>query len=322
MGDVLYTTVGSYGNTAVVKTDKRFAFQRHIAHIKPDPKKADATFLAKMLESPGVRRQVDKVARGVAQKTVNLAELKGLLVFAPELEKQRVFAARVHSIEQLKSGHQAALTRLDELFASLQHRAFRGELMAPETAPRKGMTPRAVDFEGLHKLERDAGLEALIFVINRRPDRDLYASLKTLYVADKMHLEKHGQLIYGETYNALPMGPVPDAAYLAVKVLRNEEMFSPFDDAATRAAMKVQGKQLIPLRDADLSKLDSAAIESLESAIRYFAGATFGEVKAATHDAAFHRTQPNAPIPMQYLIDMLPAKARQQHWGDEASAVF
>ena len=36
VGDVLYTTVGSYGNVAVVSSSKKFAFQRHIAHIKPD----------------------------------------------------------------------------------------------------------------------------------------------------------------------------------------------------------------------------------------------------------------------------------------------
>ena len=83
IGDVLYTTVGSYGNAAVVSTKELFAFQRHIAHIKPDRSKLDSRFLAAMIQSPGVRQQVDKVAKGIAQKTVNLADLKGLSVFWP-----------------------------------------------------------------------------------------------------------------------------------------------------------------------------------------------------------------------------------------------
>jgi type I restriction enzyme S subunit len=44
----------------------------------------------------------------------------------PEL--QREFARRVAVIDVLKKSHRALLGSIDELFASLQHRAFRGEL--------------------------------------------------------------------------------------------------------------------------------------------------------------------------------------------------
>ena len=128
IGDVLYTTVGSYGNAAIVDTSDRFAFQRHIAHIKPDVTKANSIFIAAMIQSIGVRRQVDKVAKGVAQKTVNLADLKCLLVFAPPLPLQQTFATRIQAIESLKTTHRTALAELDALFASLQQRAFAGEL--------------------------------------------------------------------------------------------------------------------------------------------------------------------------------------------------
>jgi type I restriction enzyme, S subunit len=128
LGDVLYTTVGSYGNAAVVRTTERFAFQRHIAHIKPDISRATPTFIAAMIQSTGVRRQVDKVAKGVAQKTVNLADLKNLLVFTPPLHLQQTFATRIQGVEALKASHRTALQELDRLFASLQHRAFSGEL--------------------------------------------------------------------------------------------------------------------------------------------------------------------------------------------------
>jgi type I restriction enzyme S subunit len=128
MGDVLYTTVGSYGNSAVVNSKRKFAFQRHIAHIKPEASKLNSLFCAAMLQSPGVRRQVDKIARGVAQKTVNLADLKRLLVFAPSLADQQSFATRIQAVEALKATHRTALAELDALFASLQHRAFSGAL--------------------------------------------------------------------------------------------------------------------------------------------------------------------------------------------------
>lgn len=41
---------------------------------------------------------------------------------------QKVFVARNQAIENLKNQHRTALAELDALFASLQHRAFRGEL--------------------------------------------------------------------------------------------------------------------------------------------------------------------------------------------------
>jgi hypothetical protein len=41
---------------------------------------------------------------------------------------QREFARRVTAVEALKTAHRASLAELDALFATLQHRAFRGEL--------------------------------------------------------------------------------------------------------------------------------------------------------------------------------------------------
>ena len=41
---------------------------------------------------------------------------------------QRAFTHRVAAVEKLKAAHGASLAEIDALFASLQHRAFRGEL--------------------------------------------------------------------------------------------------------------------------------------------------------------------------------------------------
>lgn len=41
---------------------------------------------------------------------------------------QREFARRVTAVERMKTAHRASLAELDTLFASLQHRAFKGEL--------------------------------------------------------------------------------------------------------------------------------------------------------------------------------------------------
>ena len=51
-----------------------------------------------------------------------------LTIAVPPLPLQQTFAIRIQAIESLKTTHRAALAELDALFASLQQRAFAGEL--------------------------------------------------------------------------------------------------------------------------------------------------------------------------------------------------
>ena len=128
LNDILYTTVGSYGNVARVKSDQLFCFQRHIAHIKPDFDKINPKFLEKMLSSYGVRRQADRLVRGVAQKTLNLKDLKEIIVFNIPLVEQNHFVQKCEVIESLKIKSKLALNQIDDLFKSLQNQAFSGTL--------------------------------------------------------------------------------------------------------------------------------------------------------------------------------------------------
>jgi len=59
---------------------------------------------------------------------INVSKLKKLHVFLPPLPLQQRFAALVEKIEAQKARCRAHLAELDTLFASLQSRAFSGEL--------------------------------------------------------------------------------------------------------------------------------------------------------------------------------------------------
>jgi type I restriction enzyme S subunit len=280
--------------------------QNHIFRVRVTSSEVTPLFLNWLV---GSQRGKQYFLRSAKQTTgiasINMTQLRGFPLLLPPIAVQEAFAGRVQAVEKLKITHRTALARLDELFISLQHRAFRGEL-----------TARAVSVEQFRPLESTVGLEALIFVAKRMPAERYqhYKSLKALYFADKHHLKKHGRLIYGETHCALPHGPVPQAAYDATRVLNGERLISDFDDEALRAGLRRikddQQDKLVALRDADFSKLGAVERESLEWAIRYCAGMSFEQVKAASHDAAYGRTSPNQPIPLAYLIDMLPADAQ------------
>ena len=69
----------------------------------------------------------------ISSKTSNVAHLgagrfSGMPFPLPPIELQREFAHRVTAVERLKAAQCASLAELDALFATLQHRAFRGEL--------------------------------------------------------------------------------------------------------------------------------------------------------------------------------------------------
>ena len=77
------------------------------------------------------QKALEDAAPESAQKNINLAMLRNLDVPVPPIKLQREFARRVTAVERLKTAHRASLAELDALFATLQHRAFRGELGVP-----------------------------------------------------------------------------------------------------------------------------------------------------------------------------------------------
>jgi len=93
------------------------------------PERLERAFLQQVWSSNAVRRQVEALARTTnGTFKVNQTMLEGITFIAPPLPLQQEFARRVSAVERLRSAHQASLTRMDALFAALQHRAFRGEL--------------------------------------------------------------------------------------------------------------------------------------------------------------------------------------------------
>lgn len=127
-GDILFTSVGSYGNAAIVKDNTKFAFQRHIAYIKPDKLKIDPFFLFGAMKSNFIIKQVDKVVRGVAQQTLNLSDLRKLEIPNPPRNIQNKFTVILKQIEAIKLQYQQSHTELKNLYCGLSNWAFNGEL--------------------------------------------------------------------------------------------------------------------------------------------------------------------------------------------------
>ncbi len=101
-GDLLLSTVGSYGHPAVVVEDTKFLFQRHIAYMKPKREIINSFYLHSALLAPDCQRQIEKKVKGIAQKTLNLSEIRKIMIPVPNIEAQNAFADFVHQVDKSK----------------------------------------------------------------------------------------------------------------------------------------------------------------------------------------------------------------------------
>lgn len=129
LGDILFTTVGSYGNPAIVKNESKFMFQRHIGYLKPNHNLVNFKFLFSSLLNVSTKRQIDRMVNGVAQKTLNLSDLKKVIIFLPSINEQNEFSIKFDNIEVQKQLTQQSLNKSEELFQCLLQKAFKGELV-------------------------------------------------------------------------------------------------------------------------------------------------------------------------------------------------
>ncbi len=123
-GDLLLTTVGSYGHPAVVVEEKKFLFQRHIAYLKPKQELVNSYYLHGALLSPDGQRQIEEKVKGIAQKTLNLSEIRKIMIPVPNMEQQEGFATFIAQVDKLKLEVQKSLDETQQLMDSLMQKYF------------------------------------------------------------------------------------------------------------------------------------------------------------------------------------------------------
>ena len=124
IGDILLSTVGSYGHPAIVKDNRQFLFQRHIAYLKPKTEVVYSEYLYSALLSDDVQRQIEEKVKGVAQKTLNLSEIRTIIIPTPSRDKQKTFCHILDRIGESKLTIQQSLDKLEALKKALMQQYF------------------------------------------------------------------------------------------------------------------------------------------------------------------------------------------------------
>lgn len=162
----------------------------------------------------------------------------------------------------------------------------------------------------MHKfLDAEKALEVVLYVSRRT--NNLFNIVKTLYYADKFHLENYGRLITGDHYIAMEDGPVPSGAYDLIKFVRGDDFA--YDSKIVKArpenALKVEIEKdgnktyVYPLRDPNLEVLSESDKECLELSIEEYADMNTSKLWKFVHrEKAYKSTKLDNLIPIRQII--------------------
>jgi type I restriction enzyme, S subunit len=129
-GDVLVTIMGTVGRCSIAPEELPVCIStKHLCTVTLDRTKAHPRFIwGAFLHDASVKQQTRSVGKGAVMEGWNSTIIKRLRLRVPPLTLQKQFAARVSEIRAVQAEQAASRRRLDDLFQSLLHRAFRGEL--------------------------------------------------------------------------------------------------------------------------------------------------------------------------------------------------
>lgn len=130
VGDVVISIAGTIGTVAPVKENLDGAnLTENAAKITPKKGQAfDADYVVWALQSPQSRHAIMASTGQVTIGKLALFRIKDLEIPFPKIEQQVEFAREIEGWARAQGIYQQAASDADSLFASLQHRAFRGEL--------------------------------------------------------------------------------------------------------------------------------------------------------------------------------------------------
>lgn len=122
--DVLYSVVGSFGVPVLLRENIKFAFQRHIAILRPDKEKIFPAFLYYSMLTRDFYLQADSVAIGSAQRTITLTTLKNMKLSLPPLPVQKRIASILSAYDDLIENNQKQINLLEEAAQKLYKEWF------------------------------------------------------------------------------------------------------------------------------------------------------------------------------------------------------
>ncbi len=127
-GDIVLSREGTVGIAAIVQPGMEVCMGQRLVQVRCTNKFLTPEYLLQHFLYVLEPSRISRLMVGSTAQHLNVKELRALSIPLPPLLDQQKFGARMHSLKALRSKHRDAIGVLDSVFASVQHRAFRGEL--------------------------------------------------------------------------------------------------------------------------------------------------------------------------------------------------
>ena len=124
IGDILFSRVGSYGNSAFVNRYEEFCLGQNTVCISPDRSRIEPSFLYCALNSLGLRSQIESLVGGASQGTISLKSIRKLQIPLPSLRTQRRIAGILSAYDDLIENSQRRIKILEKMARSLYREWF------------------------------------------------------------------------------------------------------------------------------------------------------------------------------------------------------
>lgn len=126
---LLAITGNTIGLSALAPDDVGDTYvSQHVAIIRMN-QRVDSSYVASFMALPtGGQQQIAKMQYGHTKPGISLQQIREMDMPLPPLSLQKEFAARVSEVRAMQAEQVASRRRLDDLFQSMLHRAFQGEL--------------------------------------------------------------------------------------------------------------------------------------------------------------------------------------------------
>lgn len=128
-GDLILGRRGEMGRCAVVSAKEHgWLCGTGSLFVRPNTTASLPAFLSAVISSQSMRKHLENLAQGVTMANLNKNIVGALLIALPPLELQRTYSARIGDVGKLAGLQRMTQSVEQQLFNSLQYRAFRGEL--------------------------------------------------------------------------------------------------------------------------------------------------------------------------------------------------
>lgn len=142
-GDIILSREGTVGVAAIVEHNMKVCMGQRLVQVRPDEQKTISEYLLRLLLFELAPERIETFMVGSTSKHINVAQLRKLPIMLPPIELQKQFKSISQHIKKLKNSSLISFNYSNNLFQSLQQRAFKGELFSDQSPTVKSEEEKA-----------------------------------------------------------------------------------------------------------------------------------------------------------------------------------